>query len=88
MSAATTRSLRRLMPRELSDLRSEVAAVARSAAKDGRLLTEAHFLLRAQQHLHELNVRYFPQSGMTQQEIVAATAARVGLRMPKSGEES
>ena len=31
---------------------------------------------------NDLNVKYFPQSGMTQKEIVEATAARVGYRMP------
>ena len=34
-----------------------------------------------------LNKRYFPQSGMTQQEVVVATAKRVGLAMPEQSEQ-
>ena len=64
--------------------RSEVIATARDLPATSTLGEEALFLLRAQQHLHELNMRYFPQSGMTEKEVVAATAARVGFRMPKS----
>jgi hypothetical protein len=53
---------------------------------DDPLLREAEFLLRAQKHLHELNERYFPQSGMTPQEVVESTAARVGFRLPKQAD--
>ena len=56
--------------------------------RNTNLLRETHFLLRAHEHLRELNERYFPQSGMTQQEVVAATAARVGFRMPKATENA
>jgi hypothetical protein len=88
----SVRDLIRVLPCRLSEmpsLRTEVADVLRATSTDGAsgangLLTETHFLLRAQQHLHVLNVRYFPQSGKSQQEVVAATAARVGLQMPKT----
>ena len=36
----------------------------------------------AQKHLLELNLKYFPQSGMTEKEIIEATAKRVGFNMP------
>ena len=48
------------------------------------LIAETAFMLHSQAHLAELNARYFPQSGMTDKEIVAATAARVGFQMPKT----
>ena len=47
------------------------------------LATEYEFLLSSQKHLHELNMRYFPQSGMTEREVIEATARRVGFNMPK-----
>jgi len=80
------RSLLRLVP---CRLRGGVIDYVRRAAADGNKLAlqrEVHFLLSSQQHLKELNEKYFVQSGMTQQEIVAATAARVGFRMPKQAE--
>lgn len=46
------------------------------------LTKEYEFLLRAQKHLLELNLKYFPQSGMTEKEIIEATAKRVGFNMP------
>ena len=64
-------------------LKDVAKSMPESAANSG-LCTESHFLLRAQQHLRELNERYFPLSGKSQQEVVAATAARVGLRMPET----
>lgn len=87
---ATARALIKSLPcrpSELPQLHSEILDVLRapraSAADANVLLTEAHFLYRAQQHLLELNERYFPQSGKSQKEVVAATAARVGFQMPK-----
>lgn len=85
---ASLRSLIRLLP---CRLRSGVADYVRRAPRtDGnaKLLREAEFLLASHRHLQELNERYFPQSGMSQQEVVAATAARVGFRMPKPSEDA
>lgn len=88
------RTLLRLLPcrpSERARFRAQVIKLARSRVETGEQerkrelqLKEATFLLCAQQHLKELNARYFPTSGMSQQEVVAATAARVGFRMPKS----
>lgn len=71
-------------PSELPSLRGELLDAVKNGPANSGLLAEANFLLRAQQHLKELNARYFPLSGKSQQEVVAATAARVGLRMPKT----
>ena len=60
-----------------------IAAKAGSKAPLASLATEYEFLLSAQKHLLELNLRYFPQSGMTEREIIEATAKRVGFNMPK-----
>ena len=38
--------------------------------------------MRAKTHLKELETKYFPGSGLTQPELVAKTAAMVGLAMP------
>ena len=76
-------------PSAMPELRGPlVEALGDGGTSGGRkaLLSEATFLLQAQQHLEELNQRYFPLSGKTQQEVVAATAARVGLRMPKAAD--
>ena len=64
----------------LSNITSKVPT---SDTKQQRIDKEAEFLVDAHAHLADLNARYFPQSGMTQKEVVAATAARVGLQMPK-----
>lgn len=90
------RELLRLLPcrpSERAKFRSVVIDVVRhlpappaAAAADQALATETLFLLRAQQHLKELNERYFPTSGMSEKEVIAATAARVGFRMPKQVE--
>lgn len=80
-------------PAELSRFRTAIGdAFAAAAARPppagvpkDHLVAETAFMLRSQATLHELNERYFPQSGMTDKEVVAATAARVGLAMPKTG---
>lgn len=46
---------------------------------------EAEFMLSSQAELAELNLRYFPTSGMTDQQVVEATAARVGFSLDKDG---
>lgn len=69
------------------DAMRQHAAGESSAPPAADLAKEALFLLRAQRHLKELNLKYFPTSGMSQKEVVEATAARVGLRMPKAAEE-
>mmetsp|Transcript_29324 Transcript_29324/g.75602 ORF Transcript_29324/g.75602 Transcript_29324/m.75602 type:complete len:89 (+) Transcript_29324:101-367(+) len=77
------RSLVRLVP---SRLRASAMAYMNGAPRsdsNAMLLQEMQTMLSAQQHLKTLNERYFPQSGMSQQEVVAATAARVGFQMPK-----
>ena len=79
---ASLRSIVRLVPCRLRRAVLDLG-VRRSGSPDEKLLKETHFLLTAQQHLKELNLRYFPQSGMTDQEMIAATAARVGFQMPK-----
>ena len=83
------RSLLRLVP---CRLRTGVVDYVRRAPADGSnassLLKETHHLLSAQLHLKELNERYFPQSGMSEKEVVAATAARVGFQMPKEVEDA
>lgn len=91
---ATVRSLVRSLPcrpSEMPHLRNALADVlaakpttTASSPRATGLLEEAQFLLSAQQHLDELNQRYFPQSGMTQKEAIASVAARVGFQMPKS----
>mgnify|MGYP002838199074 CR=1 FL=1 len=85
------KDLLKTLPCRPSELSSELHGVLKDVAKsmpesaaNSGLCTESHFLLRAQQHLRELNERYFPLSGKSQQEVVAATAARVGLSMPKT----
>ena len=85
------RALLRLIPcrpSESARFRASVLSVARRPPESGAaadaLLRETHFLLDAQQHLQVLNERYFPSSGMTPQEVVTATAARVGFKMPKT----
>ena len=83
--ARMLRSLLRMVP---CRFRGSVLGLTRSrpqsdAAADA-LLREMHFLLSAQQHLKILNKKYFPTSGMSEQEVIAATAARVGFRMPKA----
>jgi hypothetical protein len=84
---ASLRSLIRLVP---CRLRSSVLDYVRRHAPDAKsdaLFREVHFLWSTQRHLKQLNEKYFPQSGMTQAEVVAATAARVGFRMPKAADE-
>ena len=84
------RAILRLLPcrtSELARFRSEVIEVARAAnatTDAKRLGSETLYMMRAQQTLMDLNAKYFPQSGMSEQEVVAATAARVGLQLPKS----
>ena len=78
------RTLLRLLPcrpSERARFRAQVIKLARSRVETGEQerkrelqLKEATFLLCAQQHLKELNARYFPTSGMSQQEVVAATS--------------
>lgn len=95
-SAPSLRGLLRLLPCQPSEaprFRAAVLSAARAAQTDqGRcppddpLLREAEFLLRAQKRLHDLNERYFPQSGMSPQEVVESTAARVGFRLPKQAD--
>ena len=93
---AACRGLLRMLPgrpAELPRFRAAVAAALRRPLSPAQpaptaesatvVLREVNFLLRSQQELAELNERYFPQSGMSQQDIVKATAARVGLAMPK-----
>ena len=83
------RALIRALPRrpsampELRGVLAEAVGGADTSAGKQALLQEATFLMQAQRHLDELNKRYFPLSGKSQQEVVAATAARVGLSMPK-----
>ena len=82
---ASVRELLRCLPCRPSEaprLRSALADVLGRSSPPDALLAEATYLLRAQRHLAALNARYFPQSGMSEREVVAATAARVGLRMP------
>ena len=43
--------------------------------------------MRAKTHLKELETKYFPGSGLTQPELVAKTAAMVGLAMPKMDDD-
>lgn len=94
----SVRSLLRALPchrpSELPRFRSAVVDAVRQhptsqlpASSSVNTVKEALFLLRAKQHLQELNERYFPQSGMSQKEVTEATAARVGLRMPKTFSE-
>ena len=79
-------------PSELTRFRSAIktafAPPAGTAPADSALLKETEFMLRSQATLAELNARYFPQSGMTEKEVVEATAARVGFRMPKESGSS
>ena len=81
------RAILRLLPcrtSELARFRGEVVEVARTANATTSLASETLYMLRAQHKLMELNAKYFPQSGMSEQEVVEATAARVGLRLPKA----
>ena len=77
-------------PSELTRFRAAIktafAPAEGVASSESALLKETEFMLRSQAHLAELNARYFPQSGMTDKEVVEATAARVGFRMPKESE--
>lgn len=85
---ASLRSLLRLVP---CSLRSSVVDYVRRTPPgeaNANMLREAQYLLKSHRHLQELNEKYFPQSGMSQQEVVAATAARVGFRMPQQAGES
>lgn len=71
-------------PTEVSNFRGYVIESARAMLgkpapnKNAELNSEVLFLLRAQQHLHDLNIKYFPQSGMSEREVIEATAKRVG----------
>ncbi|KAL3922894.1 MAG: hypothetical protein SGPRY_004395 [Prymnesium sp.] len=47
------------------------------------LTREYEFHLRAQAQLKELNLRYFPQSGMTERELLSKIANRVGFKAPE-----
>ena len=83
------RSLVRALPYTTSEIRAELAdilAKPNSPSKANGLLTEATFLLGAQRHLEVLNAKYFPQSQKSQQEVLEATAARVGVRVPDKTE--
>ena len=87
------RTLLKTLPCRPSEISSELRGALEAAAKstpesaaNSGLCTESYFLLHAQQHLRELNERYFPLSGKSQQEVVAATAARVGFSMPKTNQ--
>ena len=83
---ASVRQLVRCLPCRPSEaplLRSTLTDVLTRSSPPDALLTETLHLLKAQRHLAVLNARYFPQSGMSEKEVVAATAARVGLRMPE-----
>ena len=81
------RQLLRILPchaKELPNFRGYVIQSARARLgkpapnKNAELTSEALFLLRAQQHLRNLNIKYFPQSGMSEREVIEATAKRVG----------
>lgn len=68
---------------QLRDAFVDVAKASSPSAASSSIVSETTFYLQSMQHLLELNLRYFPQSGKSQKEVVAATAARVGLQMPK-----
>ena len=73
-------------PAHLSRFRAEVVAYIRgrpSSPELDSLSREYAFHLSAQAHLHELNLRYFPQSGMTERELLGKIANRVGFKTPE-----
>lgn len=83
------RSLLRLLPcrpSELPRFRSAIVAYARRQPTEpgnDALAREYEFHLQAQKHLRELNERYFPQSGLSEKEMIGRTAAMVGYNLPK-----
>ena len=74
-----------MMPK-LRDALADVTKASSPSTYYSSLLIEATFYLKAQNHLNELNLRYFPQSGMSQKELAEAVAKRVGLNMPRTYE--
>ena len=81
------RELLRILPCRQSALQQfrgyVLEAVRLGEGKTAAQADEMIFLLRAQKHLLDLNLRYFPQSGMSEKEVIEATAKRVGFNMPK-----
>ena len=83
---SSLRTFLRLLPcraEELPRFRSNVIDYVRGQAVSPALSRELEFHLRAQEHLKELNLRYFPQSGLSERELIAATARRVGFKAPE-----
>lgn len=84
--ASSLRAFLRLLPcrpLERQRTRAEVVAYLREQPPTPALSRELTFHLQAQAHLRELNLRYFPQSGLTEREIIAKTAERVGFKAPE-----
>ena len=75
-----------VMPK-LRDAFADLAKASSPSAADSPMVAETLFYLKSQNHLNELNLRYFPQSGMSQRELTESTAKRVGLNMPKTYED-
>mmetsp|Transcript_46788 Transcript_46788/g.115913 ORF Transcript_46788/g.115913 Transcript_46788/m.115913 type:complete len:95 (+) Transcript_46788:140-424(+) len=79
--------LRLLKPcRNAQHFRSEVVGYARrkpATAGSHKLSKEYLVYLRAQAHMNDLNLRYFPQSGMTERELLGKIANRVGFKAPE-----
>ena len=74
------RELLRILPCRPSALQQfrgyVLEAVRLGEGKTAAQADEMIFLLRAQKHLLDLNLRYFPQSGMSEKEVIEATAKR------------
>ena len=81
---SSLRDLLRFVPCRFRTGVMDVVRRAGRTTKTEAMLKEVHFLLSAQRHSKALDARYFPQSGKTERQVVEATAARVGFRMPKT----
>ena len=83
------RSFLRLLPcrpAHLQRFRADAVDIVRrrpASPQLDSLAREYTFHLRAQEHLMELNLRYFPQSGMTERELLGKIANRVGFKAPE-----
>jgi hypothetical protein len=81
---ALLRQIIRALPCGKSELpRFRSAAVRMARTTEPAVGKELLFHLQSQQHLRELNERYFPHSELSERERVQKVANLVGLEVPK-----
>ena len=83
------RPLLRLLPcrpAHVHRFRTDIVEYVRkrpASAELDALSREYAFHLKAQAHLMDLNMRYFPQSGMSERELIGKIANKVGFKAPE-----